>query len=143
MTEYETIAAVTAVVALIPATWIALRIARSNRFNPAATEFVAAFSVAIRALKDGESDTYIIQEQLSIHERAMDKFILNLSGGSKSRFRETWQRYENHCKKRMGDDAMMQHGMATLFARDIGTDARNNHALALIEEILKFANHKK
>jgi hypothetical protein len=131
------------ILAIIGAVWIPLQIARRSKFNPAATEFVAAFSVAIRALKDGESDTYILQDQFPIHEKAMRKFILNLSGGKERRFREAWQRYENHCNKRTGDDAIMQHGLAVLFDPNIGTTELNKHVITLIDELLTFAKHKK
>jgi hypothetical protein len=67
-----------------------------SAFNSAVTEFVAAFSVALSDLRAGDSDTYILQEHLPIHRKAMEKFVLNLSGGTERQFREAWQRYEDH-----------------------------------------------
>lgn len=125
MTNGTIIASAIGIVTIIGGVWIPLQVARRNKFNTAATEFVAAFTVAIQALNDGDSDTYVLQEQFPIHERAMRKFILNLSGGTEIRFREAWQRYENHCKKRTGDDAVLLHLSAVYQARDIGTTELN------------------
>lgn len=115
----------------------------ANDSNEAALYFRQSFSTAIRELRSGDSDTYILQEQFPIHEEAMEKFVFNLSGREKERFREAWQRYEDYCKERTGDDAMMQHAMAVLHDRDIGTAKLNSHVLTLIEELLEFAKYKK
>lgn len=102
MTDFQIIAAFTAAVALIPATWVPLYIFRTSRFNAAADTFRAAFDVVVHALETVPfCDRSILNDNFRIHEKAMIKFRDNLKGNRLNSFNTDWKQYEQYCLSRV------------------------------------------
>jgi len=101
MEELPIIAIITAVVALVPATWIPLHIYRARRFDTACDVFCSAFNPELVFLVSdikSQSSIYgttyeMLSKALNKHKSAVDVFTRVLPKRKRKGFNKAWEGY--------------------------------------------------
>jgi hypothetical protein len=121
-----------------------------NDFNKAADSFREAFLPALKELETDQSDRLLLNQFFDQHDEAKRRFESYLKGPKLHSFFKAWEQYIAHFKERT-DVSVYE-----MFATEI-TDpnrlhdpshyeevrkSRNKQAIALIKDLLKYADRK-
>ena len=121
-----------------------------KNFNEAAESFREAFIPVLKELETDQNDRLILTQFFDQHDEAKRRFESFLNVSKQQSFHKAWERYQEHCKVRT------EVSPIEMFATEITDpnrlhdsnhyaevrESRNQQAITLINELLKFARRK-